>query len=109
MPWRDTARNDNFRVQRFIARNTINPAITHGISQVVGSVIDFILDQEQPHNKGGKPPNATKNDQNSHELQGDPGIVSFPHEITSGNVFCLTKAGEKKIDSLEKSQETAKT
>src|SRR4028118_1031294 len=30
--------NDNFRVKRFISKYTINPAITHGISQYVGSV-----------------------------------------------------------------------
>ena len=30
--------NDNFRVKRYIAKYTINPAITHGISRYVGSV-----------------------------------------------------------------------
>ena len=34
----DSARNDNFRVKRYIAKYTINPAITQGISHVVGSV-----------------------------------------------------------------------
>ncbi|MDD5580455.1 MAG: urease subunit alpha [Methylobacter sp.] len=34
----DTSRNDNFRVKRYIAKYTINPAITHGISHQVGSV-----------------------------------------------------------------------
>src|SRR5450631_3281134 len=34
----DNARNDNFRVKRYIAKYTINPAITQGISHVVGSV-----------------------------------------------------------------------
>jgi len=34
----DSARNDNFRVKRYIAKYTINPAIAHGISHVVGSV-----------------------------------------------------------------------
>ena len=34
----DSARNDNFRVRRYIAKCTINPAITHGISHEVGSV-----------------------------------------------------------------------
>lgn len=29
---------DNFRVKRYIAKYTINPAITHGISHVVGSI-----------------------------------------------------------------------
>ena len=34
----DSARHDNFRVKRYIAKYTINPAITHGIAQEVGSV-----------------------------------------------------------------------
>ncbi len=34
----DSARNDNFRVKRYIAKYTINPALTHGIAHVVGSV-----------------------------------------------------------------------
>ena len=34
----DGAGNDNFRVRRYIAKYTINPAITHGISHIVGSV-----------------------------------------------------------------------
>lgn len=34
----DPARNDNFRVKRYVAKYTINPAITHGISEYVGSI-----------------------------------------------------------------------
>lgn len=34
----DSERNDNTRVKRYIAKYTINPAITHGISEDVGSV-----------------------------------------------------------------------
>lgn len=34
----DNSRNDNFRVKRYIAKYTINPAITHGISHLVGSI-----------------------------------------------------------------------
>ena len=34
----DNARHDNFRVKRYIAKYTINPAITQGISHEVGSV-----------------------------------------------------------------------
>ncbi|MDD0839938.1 urease subunit alpha [Curvibacter sp. HBC61] len=34
----DTARNDNFRARRYIAKYTINPAIAHGISHEVGSI-----------------------------------------------------------------------
>ena len=32
------SRNDNFRVKRYIAKYTINPAITQGISHIVGSI-----------------------------------------------------------------------
>lgn len=34
----DCERNDNFRIKRYIAKYTINPAITHGIAEYVGSV-----------------------------------------------------------------------
>ncbi len=34
----DSARNDNFRVRRYVAKYTINPAITHGIAHEVGSI-----------------------------------------------------------------------
>jgi urease subunit alpha len=34
----DTSRHDNFRVKRYVAKYTINPAITHGIAHEVGSV-----------------------------------------------------------------------
>jgi urease subunit alpha len=34
----DSARHDNFRVKRYVAKYTINPAITQGISHIVGSI-----------------------------------------------------------------------
>ncbi|TMW76297.1 urease subunit alpha, partial [Thauera sp. UPWRP] len=34
----DSPANDNFRVKRYIAKYTINPAITHGIAHEVGSI-----------------------------------------------------------------------
>ena len=34
----DTDRHDNFRVKRYLAKYTINPAIAHGISHEVGSI-----------------------------------------------------------------------
>ncbi len=34
----DSSRHDNFRVKRYIAKYTINPALTHGIAHEVGSV-----------------------------------------------------------------------
>jgi urease subunit alpha len=34
----DTTRNDNFRVRRYLAKYTINPALTHGVAHEVGSI-----------------------------------------------------------------------
>jgi urease subunit alpha len=34
----ETGDNDNFRVKRYIAKVTINPAIAHGLSEHIGSV-----------------------------------------------------------------------
>ena len=34
----DSARNDNFRAKRYLAKYTINPAITHGMSAEIGSI-----------------------------------------------------------------------
>lgn len=34
----DSDQNDNFRAKRYIAKYTINPAITHGIAEYVGSI-----------------------------------------------------------------------
>jgi urease alpha subunit len=55
----DNARNDNFRVKRYIAKYTINPALTHGIAHEVGSIevgkwADLVL--WKPAFFGVKPP-----------------------------------------------------
>jgi urease subunit alpha len=34
----DNARHDNFRAKRYVAKYTINPALTHGIAHEVGSL-----------------------------------------------------------------------
>jgi urease subunit alpha len=34
----DNDRNDNFRVKRYLAKYTINPALTHGLAEHIGSV-----------------------------------------------------------------------
>jgi len=54
----DTEGRDNARVKRYVAKYTINPAITHGISHVVGqiavgSLADLVL--WKPENFGAKP------------------------------------------------------
>ncbi len=34
----DSSRNDNFRVKRYLAKYTINPALTHGMAHLIGSI-----------------------------------------------------------------------
>lgn len=34
----DSSRNDNFRVKRYVAKYTINPALTHGFADQIGSI-----------------------------------------------------------------------
>ena len=38
LPQETRADNDNFRVKRYVAKYTINPAIAHGVSKHIGSV-----------------------------------------------------------------------
>jgi len=38
LPEDDNNNNDNFRAKRYIAKYTINPAISHGVSEYVGSI-----------------------------------------------------------------------
>ncbi len=71
----DSARNDNSRVKRYVAKYTINPAITHGISHEIGSVevgkwADLVL--WQPAFFGVKPTLILKGGMIAHALMGDP-------------------------------------
>lgn len=71
----DTGFGDNYRVKRYIAKYTINPAITHGISEEVGSVeagkwADLVL--WDPAFFGVKPELVIKGGMIAHSLMGDP-------------------------------------
>jgi urease subunit alpha len=71
----DAPGNDNFRVLRYVAKITINPAVTHGISHVLGSVevgkiADLVL--WEPAFFGAKPKLIIKNGVISWSLMGDP-------------------------------------
>jgi urease subunit alpha len=76
----DSPENDNFRVKRYIAKYTINPAITHGISDVVGSIevgklADLVL--WKPAFFGVKPELIIKGGLIAGSLMGD-GNASIP-------------------------------
>ena len=71
----DPARHDNFRVKRYIAKYTINPALTHGIAHEVGSVeagklADLVL--WRPAFFGVKPSLILKGGQIAAAAMGDP-------------------------------------
>ncbi len=71
----DNARNDNFRVKRYLAKITINPAITHGISDYVGSLqpgrlADIVI--WSPQFFGVKPKMIIKGGFIAYALMGDP-------------------------------------
>ncbi len=34
----DSSRNDNYRAKRYVAKYTLNPAITHGVAEEIGSI-----------------------------------------------------------------------
>ncbi|WP_019143394.1 urease subunit alpha [Noviherbaspirillum massiliense] len=71
----ENSRNDNFRAKRYIAKYTINPAITHGISHVVGSlevgkIADVVL--WKPAFFGVKPSMILKSGMIAAAQMGDP-------------------------------------
>lgn len=71
----DSAGNDNFRVLRYVAKLTINPAITQGVSHVIGSVevgkmADLVL--WDPRFFGAKPKMVIKGGMINWSLMGDP-------------------------------------
>ncbi|MFM7796757.1 MAG: urease subunit alpha, partial [Candidatus Nitrosotenuis sp.] len=66
--------NDNFRALRYLAKITINPAITHGISEYVGSlepgkIADLVL--WSPQFFGAKPKMIIKGGMIAYSLMGD--------------------------------------
>ena len=71
----DSARNDNFRAKRYVAKYTINPAITHGVSHMVGSLeagklADIVL--WKPAFFGVKPAMILKSGMIAAAQMGDP-------------------------------------
>jgi urease subunit alpha len=87
----DSARNDNRRVKRYVAKYTINPAITHGISHEIGSIevgkwADLVL--WQPAFFGVKPTLILKGGMIAHALMGDPNAsIPTPQPVHYREMF----------------------
>ncbi|MFA4934336.1 MAG: urease subunit alpha [Candidatus Methanoperedens sp.] len=98
------SQNDNLRAKRYIAKYTINPAITHGISQYVGSIeagkiADIVL--WEPKFFGVKPKMIIKGGFIAWAAMGDPNAsIPTPQPVfyrpmfgafgKAKNTLCLT-------------------
>jgi urease subunit alpha len=83
--------NDNFRVKRFVAKYTINPAISHGISSYVGSITpgkiaDLVL--WKPALFGAKPEMIIKGGMVIASKMGDPNAsIPTPQPVMYRHMF----------------------
>ncbi|HEY0818664.1 MAG TPA: urease subunit alpha, partial [Rhizobacter sp.] len=108
----DNARHDNFRVKRYIAKYTINPAITQGISHEVGSVevgklADLVV--WKPAFFGVKPSLILKGGAIAAAAMGDPNAsIPTPQPVhyrpmfagygTAMNATCVTFVSQAALD-----------
>ncbi|MGB8194302.1 MAG: urease subunit alpha [Chitinophagaceae bacterium] len=105
--------NDNFRVKRYVAKYTINPAITHGISHVVGSLepgklADIVL--WKPALFGAKPEMIIKGGMITASKMGDPNAsIPTPQPVLYRHMFgaygkavqqtCITFVSQASVDN----------
>ena len=106
----ETGDNDNFRVRRYIAKYTINPAVAHGVSDHVGSIevgklADLVL--WNPQFFGAKPDVVLKCGTIAAAPMGDPNASiptpqpvhyrpmfgAFGKSLTSSSVSFVSQAG----------------
>jgi len=87
----ETGDNDNFRVKRYIAKYTINPALTHGIAKHVGSIepgklADLVL--WKPAFFGVKPDVVVKSGMIVAAAMGDPNAsIPTPQPVHYRKMF----------------------
>ncbi|HLV29009.1 MAG TPA: urease subunit alpha [Burkholderiaceae bacterium] len=87
----DSARADNQRIKRYIAKYTINPAIAHGIAHMVGSIepgklADLVL--WRPAFFGVKASMVLKGGMIAAASMGDPGAsISTPQPVCFRSMF----------------------
>ncbi|MCH8618664.1 urease subunit alpha [Undibacterium sp. TS12] len=96
----DSARNDNLRAKRYIAKYTINPALTHGIAHAVGSlevgkIADIVL--WKPAFFGVKPSMILKGGMIAAAQMGDPNAsIPTPQPVHYRMMFGAFGGGLKK-------------
>ena len=116
----DSARNDNFRIKRYVAKYTVNPALAHGIAHEVGSIApgklaDLVL--WKPAFFGVKPEIILKGGFIAYSVMGDanasiptpqpvlyrPMFGSFGNAPTSSSLLFTSKAAlaAGSLDSLD--------
>jgi urease subunit alpha len=103
----DTSRADNARVKRYVAKYTINPAITHGIAHRVGSVeigklADLVL--WKPAFFGVKPTLVIKSGMIASAPMGDPNAsIPTPQPVHYRPMFAaFGRAVEKSLIFVSK-------
>ncbi|CAJ2668028.1 unnamed protein product [Trifolium pratense] len=94
----DDSDNDNFRIKRYVAKYTINPAIANGLSRYIGSVevgklADLVL--WQPAFFGAKPEMVIKGGDITWANMGDPNAsIPTPEPVIMRPMFgAFGKAG----------------
>ncbi|MFA7295593.1 MAG: urease subunit alpha [Dehalococcoidia bacterium] len=92
---------DNARIKRYIAKYTINPAIAHGISHLVGSIeagklADLVL--WSPAFFGIKPELVIKGGMIAHAAMGDPGAsIPTPQPVRYRPMFGAAAPSTRRI------------
>jgi urease len=97
---------DNFRVKRYIAKYTINPAIAHGMSHLVGSIepgklADLVL--WKPAWFGSKPEIVLKGGQIAWAQMGDPNAsIPTPEPVIMRPMWAATNPGNTCVAFVSK-------
>ena len=113
LPEDERNNNDNYRVKRYVAKYTINPAITHGISNYVGSlkagkIADMVL--WKPALFGAKPEMIIKGGMIIASKMGDPNAsIPTPQPVIYRHMFgaygkalhstCITFVSQASLDN----------
>jgi len=107
----DSSRTDNVRIKRYLAKYTINPAIAHGISHVVGSVqpgrfADLVL--WKPAFFGIKPELVLKGGMIAYAAMGDPnGSIPTPEPVLYRPMFAAAAPHVTTLSFVSKAAEGA--